>query len=145
MTAEVFKPNEERRERIKVLRDFIGKQSDGAKLSWLEVEQATGISMGSRSGGRDLLREALARIDRAYLPLHGDGVELSSPQNGVVIVCESLRKSVRSLRRTRKKTDLVTERHLDQMSQENRNKMLRAQAILGTTELVRGLQKALKE
>lgn len=135
----MFEPNEERRANLAALMAFVATLKDGVCVSWVEVEQATGIKMNDY--GRDLVRVALARSKRPKLPLPGEGFETSSAENGLEIVQRAGRAIVSALGRARETTEQVVGLHIKEMTQERRNRLTQQQAVLATLELSASLAK----
>ena len=136
-----FTPNPQRQERLAKLRDFVDALIDGRRVSWLEVEQATGIKMDP--AGQALIRLTLKRQRRPYLSLVGLGFEVSSAHNGVPIVEAKTRRFVSALAVARETTEQVSGRHINEMTQPNKNKLLHHQAVFSTLELSASLAKKL--
>lgn len=131
-----FTPNMQRRADLATLRDFVSKQENGARLSWVEIEAATSVEMRSQSG-RNLFRSACHRERRRYLTIPGAGVELSSKSNALEIVERKNRHVVQVIKRTAAENGDVVTRHVDEMSGEEAKKLIRAASIAGTLAMIR--------
>lgn len=136
-----FTANEQRRLDFVKVKVFLTEQKDGARVSWVEIEQGAGVRMDSR--GKSLTRTALRMMRRPYLPMPGHGIEMSSAAIGPEIVEKGIRRIGHAISGAKKTTENIVERHLDAMPQESKNKILRAQAILSTVTLSVSLTKAL--
>jgi hypothetical protein len=141
MLRRKFVPNPVRRAEFKVLLDYVSKLQAGARISWVEITQATGVAM--TKSGQDLLRFALKRAKRPYLAIQGEGVELSSKDNALEVVASKTRRFVGALDNARETTSLVSTRHLDELPQEAKNRLLHQQAIFDTLSLSANLAKKL--
>lgn len=137
----MFEKNDKRREAVKKLVSFIESQDDGARLSFVEIETATGIVMDDT--GRGWLREAADRAQREYLAIPGSGIELSSADNGLTIVNKGERGFLNKLRAVRKTIDRIDGRHSEQMNSEQRHALNHHKAIFGTLSLQATLAKPL--
>ena len=135
MTDDRFKPNLERQERARKVREFLEPQSNGARLSWLEIEQATGVSMNIASDGRDLVREGLDRLRRTYIKVQGLGIELSSKENATQIGDEASERVAEQMRLSQRKIDRTLARHEGELSAGEKAKLARQSAVLGTYRL----------
>ena len=135
ITDDRFKPNLERQERARKVREFLEPQSNGARLSWLEIEQATGVSMNIASDGRDLVREGLDRLRRTYIKVQGLGIELSSKENATQIGDEASERVAEQMRLSQRKIDRTLARHEGELSAGEKAKLARQSAVLGTYRL----------
>jgi hypothetical protein len=136
-----FTPNEQRRADLEKLRDRVLTLSDGEIVSWLELEQSTGVKMDDR--GRDLFRLACSRLKRPYKANPGNGVEMSSSTNALDIVADKTKRVTSALETARETTDQVAGRHLDQMDGEARKKIEHHRAVFATIGLSSSLSKKL--
>lgn len=135
----LFTPNEQRREDLKKLREFIATLGDGQRVSWVEVTQKTGVFMNDR--GKDLARLALRQQRRPYEPIPGAGFEMSSPENGVTIVNSKTRRFVSALDVARETTEQVSGRHLDAMTADKKSALIQRSAVFATLALSATLAK----
>jgi hypothetical protein len=131
----IIKPNEQRRAWIKTLTAYVTTLKDGARVSWVELEQATGVPCGPRSSGRGLFRLVCKRIGRRYEPLHGDGFEMSAPTNANSIVDRALSKVGKHITIARDTTEIVVGRHIDEMQGDARKRLEHQRAALATIGL----------
>lgn len=134
-----FDPNEQRRADLKRLRAFVDTLGDGARVSYVEIEQATGVKMDDR--GRKLMQLTLKRARRPPVTLPGHGYEMSSPANALEIVGAKSRRLVGALKIAQETTEHVAGRHLEEMSQEHRGKLQHHQAVFATLSLSASLAK----
>src|SRR5271166_805045 len=118
----LFAPNEQRREDVKAISALIAQQQDGARLSWLEVEQGCGVTMDAR--GRNLFRDCASKALRPYLTLRGFGVEFSSSLNALEIERAKLKRVHHSISNVQKTTEILAEKHLEQMSASDKAKLI---------------------
>ena len=131
----VIQPNEQRRAWLKALREHITTLADGTRVSWVELEQKTGVPCGPKSPGRGLFRIAVKRCGRRYEPLHGDGFEMSAPSNANDIVDRAVRRVGTHLTLAKDTTEIIAGRHLDEMSGDNRKRIEHQRAALSTIGL----------
>ena len=136
-----FKPNLERQERARKVREFLEPQPNGARLSWLEIEQATGVSMNIASDGRDLVREGLDRLRRTYIKVQGLGIELSSKENATQIGDEASERVAEQMRLSQRKIDRTLARHEGELSAGGKAKLARQSAVLGTYRLAAAVER----
>lgn len=138
-----FAPNEKRRAELARLVEYGSTLAHGARVSWLEVEQATGVSMRD-DYGRDLFREAVReKLKRRYVALPGFGIEMSSPENANEIASREIQQIGSAVDRAGKTTGLLIEQHLDKMQQDQQARLLQKQAFLATIALSGNLSKRL--
>jgi hypothetical protein len=122
--------------------------ADGATLSWLEIEQKTGVKMNYR--GKDLVRRVIRRADRAHASIPGSGIRLSCPESSVEIVENAVHRIVGAMGTASRTTRVVLDRHGKDMSDEDRQKLIRVHGTLGavkalTNDSVRMLLPATKD
>lgn len=138
---ERFKPSPEKDHARSALRTFLTTLEDGRRLSWLEIEQATGISMDS--GGRALFRVVCGRAGRYYRAILGEGIEMSSHSNTVEIVAGKTRRAVNGMRRAEVTTSGLLARHGDEMTQADRNAIVFHKSLFASLDLASSLTKNL--
>lgn len=130
-----LKPNEQKREWLRVLRAYLTGLADGTRVSWVELEQQTGVPCSSRAVGRSLFRTACKRVGRRYEPLHGSGFEMSSAVTANSIVDRTIRKVAGDIARARGTTEIIAARHLDDLKGDDRRRIEHQRAALATIGL----------
>lgn len=120
---------------------YVDKLSNGARVSWVEFEQDTGVDMNQR--GRAIFRKVCETLRRKYISMPSCGVEMSSPSNGLEIVRNSTNKALGAFGRAKETTDQVVGRHLEEMTQDSKNQILKHKSLLATLELSTSLSKKL--
>lgn len=129
----MFETNAERQRKLAELKSFFEKQKDGALVTWLEIEQATGIRMRSKDEGRRLVTEVLRRkLRRPYAVKPGTGIELSSPANAADIAERGRDLVINAARRMEKTGAQLEKLHGSQMTTTQRDRFARAQSFNGT-------------
>ena len=136
-----FEPNMTRRKNLLTLRDFVTKQPHGSRVSWVEVEQQTGVAMSGQLN-RNLFRAACRREKRGYIPLRGGGVEFSSAANARECVERYNTLACGVVRAAAEKTAYVTTRHLHEMDGEERKELLRVASIASMLSMVARAKRA---
>ena len=136
-----FEKNPARTEALAKLVEWLGGLPREAHvLSWVEIQQATSIDMSSPPAGsfdgRGLVREALHKIRREYLPLPGRGVELSSAQTSSDILVRRIAGTLRSVKRADRARDNLASRHGDEMTAAQRDAFARESARLSTLTML---------
>ena len=157
-----FAKSERRQADLARLTAYVEAQPDGTMAEWLTIEQATGVRLSPRSGpppstpgearqvhaevdrGRGLLREALRRCGRPYLPRQGEGIEFSSADTAVPIVDGKVRRVVRAARVATTTTDQVIGRHEAQLTASDRDRLIQKRAVLAALDITRSLARPLK-
>jgi hypothetical protein len=123
------------------LRAFLAVQPPGARLSYSEIEAATGIRMDD--SGRGKLRRAAVREGLPYDCLIGEGIELAGPGNGIHIIGGRLERIRHAITRTEKTHANIQARFLDQMSTEDQKRCVYVGVIFSAmhaaAERVKGL------
>jgi len=130
-----FEPNMTRRKNLLTLREFVASQPNGARVSWVELEQQTGVAMSGQLS-RNLFRAACHREKRGYIPLPGGGVEFSSAANATECVERYHVRACGAVRAAAEKTAYVTTRHVNEMDGEARKELLRVASIASMLAMV---------
>ena len=134
----MFQSIPEVQRQIDLLRRFFDGRSDGEMVTWLEIERECSIPMRAQSKGRQLVRRALKLSKRPYEAVFGEGIRLSAPETALTIAHGKIHRidgAVRVASRTQKH---LQERHLEQMQEEDRKKLLTLAGFFGA---VRALSK----
>jgi hypothetical protein len=126
----------EREEQVSQLKTYFAEQADGEDLSWLRIEADTGIKMNAL--GRDLVRNALKKLRRPYEAVRGEGVRLSSPDNTMTIMKGRFARIDNSVRRADRTRHQLSERHLEQLSAVDKQKMLTLAGFFGAVRAFAG-------
>lgn len=111
------------------IKDFLSDAPDGAIIPYSDIENKSGVKMDSR--GKQYMRSALHSLGREYACVRGYGVELSSADNSDVLVGSRLIKIDRAVKRGERTTSRVIAKHLEDMPQKTREKVLLAGSIFG--------------
>ncbi len=135
--------NTDRRRSMDAINKWLPSIGDGQMVSWLEAEKATGVRMDNN--GRALVRISAKRMGRPYRAVRGLGFETSSADNGMDIVAGKIGKTLRSIADTKQTTDTIVGRHIEQMTQDAKNRILQTQATFATLQLSASLAKRLPE
>lgn len=115
------------------LQAFIEQQEHGATLSYLEIEQATGVRMDTH--GKAHLRQATKRSKREYSPIRGAGIRLASAESCMPILGGRITRIDRAVRRADKSQKLLQEQFFASLSAEDQRKILFAGAVFGAIRL----------
>lgn len=137
-----FIPNQQRREDLVKLVEYVKARHDGDRVSWLEIETATGVSM-SGDYGRGLLRVASRRAARPYMPLPGHGVEFSSPDNANEIAQKAVGSIATAVVRGAHRVATLCDRHIEKMSAEQSRLLTAKQAFLASMTVSTSLSRRL--
>ncbi len=125
-----------------LLVDYIKTIAPGARVSWLEIEEATGLSMKTHAA-RNLVRLACRKAARQYCPLPGLGLEFSSVDNANEIAQKAVGAVATAVVRGAHKVANLCEQHLDQMTPDQARMLTSKQAFLSSvavsTQLARRL------
>lgn len=121
-----FEPSPE----MEALRGWLADAPEGAYVTYVEAEKATGVRMDTR--GKQLLRSALRSLDREYRVERGVGIELDSPENTLPIITRRFRAVSNSSKRAAKTTRILYDRHHEKLPEEDRHKVTFAASVLST-------------
>jgi hypothetical protein len=133
-----FEPNEQRREDFRAFTAVISAASDGKRMSYVEIEQASGVRMDQR--GKGIFRSAAKRSNRPYLTIPGLGVEFSSADNAIEIARDKLVRVRHSVSRFQKTASILADKHLDEMRPADKSALILMQSQKATLDLVRMLK-----
>ena len=114
---------------LEKLGDLINRTPDGTTLSWVEIEQKTGVKMDQH--GRHLFHRARAKAGREHLPLRGSGVVLSEPKNAVDVVRLRDRRIAGAARRANRADARIQHRHIQELNPQDREEVLMRSALRG--------------
>lgn len=130
----MFKPNEE----MLKLKAFFEQIPRGTYVSYTEIQSKTGIKMNDR--GKQLMRSALRSLHYEYNCNIGNGIELESEKNCMAIVTGRMRRVSSGLKRADKTTMRMTERYLDELPPEHKNRLLATASLFGAIKaMAKGL------
>lgn len=115
-----------------ILVDFIKTKKPGDIISYLDVEQSTGIKMDTY--GKRYLISALNIAGMPYICSKGYGYELVSENTAVEAVGIQFCKIDNSVKRGKDVTQKISDKYLGNMSEPNRDVVLRAISFFGAIE-----------
>uniref|UniRef100_A0A6M3L492 Uncharacterized protein n=1 Tax=viral metagenome TaxID=1070528 RepID=A0A6M3L492_9ZZZZ len=115
------------------LQQYITTQEDGTELSYLEIEQATGIDMNER--GKQILRRGIKRARREYSTIRGYGIKLACPETTLPILSGKIIKIDRCVKRAEKTHHTLQEQFFSQLSPEEQKQILFAGAVFGAIRI----------
>lgn len=123
---------------FQVLCAWVADQPDGATLSYVEIEQQTGLSMSVKSGHRQVLRRALNKVRKRgnwYILRKDEAIRLSSPDNALDIARDNGLKVIRVTGDVmRRNTHLIT-KHGDAMQENEKREVLAITGFVGAYRL----------
>lgn len=130
--------NAERRKKLETLSKFFETKKHGEVVTWLDIEQATGVPMHpSANPNRSLAREALDRMKWPYDTIWGAGFRLSSADIASEIVDNKFGRVMRATKRVGRTADQLNERHNAEFSYSQRMDLAGKIATMGA---IRALQ-----
>lgn len=137
-----FYTNPELAAAMRKITAHLSAKQDGAMLTWLDLEKDLDIPMRGqhRKGeldGRTLVRRALRKLRRPYETVHGSGLRLSAAATAVNILGRALTKVSNQTSRAQRVHADLQERHLHEMTADDRERMTRAAGLFATIELLR--------
>lgn len=121
----MFEPSKETLE----LQSLLEKAPDHAYLTYDDISKASGIAMDTR--GKQLLRTAVKRCDRAYRVDRGVGIELDGPKNTMNIVSSRLTRISSAIKKGHNTTQLMMARNMERMDQPHRDRLTASASLLG--------------
>ena len=137
----MFEANEKRRDTLARLIEFVRGCPDGATVGWLDVTQKTGVQMND--AGKALFHLARQRAKRPAETIKGYGVKFSCVENALDIVAAKARRLSGALNIAKETTSQVSGRHLDEMPQDGRNRLIQIEATFAALSISASLAKKL--
>jgi len=126
--------NLKRQQDIASLRNFFEVQMDGDDVLWVKIEHETGVAMNEH--GRALAREALRKLRRPYIPIRGDGIRLSAPDNALDIMGSRFKAIDRKVRHADTTRTQLSDRHMPAMDEVTQQKMNALAGFFGTVRAI---------
>lgn len=126
--------NQLREKQLQLLKAHVDQQPDGATVSWLEIEQATGVEM--TNAGKALYRRACRVCRREYGTIRGSGLRFSAADTAVDLIHHKIRKIGRASNRAAKTTNTLVVRHKSEMSPRDVQYSTMAMAALGAMKAI---------
>lgn len=144
-----FERRDETVKALAALEGFLSQFGDGARISWLEIERATGVRTAAPPGrqrdeARGWVRAALKELQRAYLPLpDGLGIEFSSPDNSLAIASRRGKLVLGAIRGAHAQITRALTRHDADLDKRDRDLLAANRSVLGAAKsMVRGQNSA---
>jgi hypothetical protein len=124
---------------FEIFRAYVRQVPDGAKLGWVDIEKATGISVAATPVNyelRRLFRRACKKEGRVAVAIgQGWGIEFSSASNAVDFTHRDVIRIANSTQRGHKRAGRLLEKHGEEMTEDNRRKLIASGAFYGTVQL----------
>lgn len=119
-------------EKTLLLAEYLSKKPEGARLSYVEIEESTGVRMDVT--GKGYLRSALKMSHIETLNVKGYGIELVCADTAVEAVGKQFVMIDNSVKRGRKVTQNIASQFNTKMNEQDRNKVSYAISIFGAIE-----------
>ena len=119
-------------EEVTTLKEFLEKaaiERPDQRISYLEIEDATGVKMDLR--GKGYLRNAAKYSGVEYSAIPKYGIEIAGPNNGTQIIGGRLARIDAATRRAETATKNINRRYLGDMSQEDQKTILFLGSVFG--------------
>lgn len=111
---------------------------DGCRVSFVEITQATGVTMDDH--GKARLRRVLERSRRTYIAIPGSGIEFTSPQSMLSYGQRQFEGAAEAVQRAASRIGRGLDRHGEAMSQDEKNKLLRMQGVMASVQAAKALK-----
>lgn len=102
----------------------------GDFITYKNIEALSGVKMDNK--GKGYLRTALNRLKLEYSPVAGQGIELASAQNAIVIVSKRVVKIDNSVKKAEKTTKRITNQFYDKLSESEQKNVNYLSAVFGS-------------
>jgi len=110
----------------------------GSHITYAEIESKTGVKMDIR--GKTILRSAARSLKLEYRADRGVGVEIESEKNAMHIVTGRVKRVSSSLKRADKTASRMTERYVEQLPKDDRDRLLATASLFGAIKaMAKGL------
>ena len=111
------------------LSSYIQEKRPGTELSFMKVQDETGITMDH--DGRSKLRRACQREKIEYLSIRGYGIKLTDPTTGMEAVSKRVVRIDNAVRRGERTTRNIKNNFINEMSEEDKKRLIYTGAIFG--------------
>lgn len=102
----------------------------GEFITYKNIESLSGVKMDNK--GKGYLRTALNRLKLEYSPVSGQGIELASAQNAIVIVSKRVVKIDNSVKKAEKTTKRITNQFYDKLSESEQKNVNYLSAVFAS-------------
>lgn len=102
----------------------------GEFITYKNIEVLSGVKMDNK--GKGYLRTALNRLKLEYSPVPGEGIELASAQNAIVIVSKRVVKIDNSVKKAEKTTKRITNQFYDKLSESEQKNVNYLSAVFAS-------------
>lgn len=127
-------------ERCNKIKLFLENQDDGATLTWLDLETATGVPMRAHAvkgvSGRPMVWRMLKVLRRTYESIPSVGIRLSAPETAVAITQGKVSRVLSGIRGVSKSAAINLERHGEKLHSKDRDKLTRTAATFETIKML---------
>lgn len=115
------------------IEQFLKGCESGEFITYDMLETATGVRMDTR--GKGFMRTALNRLKMEYTCVHGNGIELASPENSMGIISQKVVKIDNSVKRAEKTYKNITHSFYDKLSNEDKKQVHFVGSVFGAIRL----------
>jgi hypothetical protein len=123
--SNIFEASEE----FIALEKYISSVPPGSVLSWMKIQQDTGIAMNENN--KQKLRGAMHKGRIEYIPIHGQGIKLADPLCGVEVVGRRMLKIDNSVKRGERSNTNIIKRFGPEIPHDERMCLENTAAIFG--------------
>lgn len=111
------------------IEEFLKTLHNGQQVSYSEIEKQSGVKMNAR--GRGFMRTALKRLNLEFTTIHGEGIELGSPDNAMRIISTRIVRIDNSVRRAEKTVKNVHDKFYDSLNDIEKKNVMYLGAVFG--------------
>lgn len=109
------------------LREYMSVQSPGSFITYLQIQDESGVLMDSR--GKNLVRSALTSQKIEYTCLRGKGIELAGVETAVGIMNQKFVRVSNTIKKAAKTQKNIQEKFYDDLSEQDKRKVLLAGTV----------------
>lgn len=119
-------------EEVQKLKEFLetaAKERPDTSVSYLEIEEATGVTMNAK--GKERLRRAATYTAEEYDTVYDYGITVAGPNTGLNIIGGRLPRSDSATRRAEKATKNISKRYFNHLNDNDRRAVLFLGSVFG--------------
>ena len=119
-------------EEVQKLKEFLetaAKERPDTNVSYLEIEEATGVTMDTK--GKERLRRAATYTGVEYDTVYDYGITIAGPNSGINIIGGRLARIDSATRRAEKATNNISKRYFNHMNDNDRRAVLFLGSVFG--------------
>jgi len=111
------------------IQDFLQRKKPGTEISYMDIQDSTGVTMDNR--GKGYMRTALKRARLEYAPIIGYGIVLADSNTTMPLVIRKLNKIDKAVKRADRTHKNLQARFLESLTLQEQKQLLFVGAAFG--------------